>query len=56
MAQVGAEAKPHSEGCRERIRQAMLNDDVGQQKLHAAEQRVAPAGRHCLDEEMTVAL
>ena len=38
--------KPHSEGCRERIRQAMLNDDVGQQKLHAAEQRVAPAGGH----------
>ena len=36
MAQVGAEAKPHSEGCRERISQAMMNDDVGQQRLHAA--------------------
>ena len=24
VAQVGAEAKPHSEGCRERIRQAMM--------------------------------
>ena len=44
MAQVGAEAKPHSEGCRERIRQAMMNDDVGQQRLHAAEQRGSSAG------------
>ena len=43
MAQMGAEAKPHSEGCRERIRQAMMNDEVGQQRLHAAEQRVSPA-------------
>ena len=37
MAQVGAEAKPQSEGYRERIRQAMMNDDVGQQRLRAAE-------------------
>ena len=44
MAQLGAEAKPHSEGCRERIRQAMMNDEVDQQGLHAAEQRVSPAG------------
>ena len=44
VAQVGAEAKPHSEGCRERIRQAMMNDDVGQQRLHAAEQRGSSAG------------
>ena len=36
VAQVGAEAKPHGEGCRVRIRQAMMNDDVGQQRLHAA--------------------
>ena len=28
VAQVGAEAKPHSEGCCERIRKAMMNDDV----------------------------
>ena len=39
-----ARAKPHSGGCRERIRQAMMNDDVGQQRLHMAEQRVSPAG------------
>ena len=44
VAQVGAEAKPHSEGCRERIRQAMMNDDEGQQRLRAAEQRVSSAG------------
>ena len=44
VAQIGAEAKSRSEGCRERIRQAMMNDDVGQQRLHAAEQRVSPAG------------
>ena len=44
VAQVGAEAKPHSEGCRERIRQAMMNDDVGQQRLRAAEQRGSSAG------------
>ena len=37
VAQVGAEAKPHSEGYRERIRQAMMNDDVGQQRVRAAE-------------------
>ena len=40
VAQLGAEATPHSEGCRERIRQAMMRDDVG----HAAEQRLAPTG------------
>ena len=28
-AQLGTEAKPHSEGCRERIRRATMNDDVG---------------------------
>ena len=39
-----AEAKPHSEGCREHIGQATKSDDVGQQRLHAAEQRLAPAG------------
>ena len=44
VAQVGAEAKPHSEGCRERIRQAMMNDDVGQQRLRAAEQQGSSAG------------
>ena len=44
MAQIGTGAKPHGEGYRERIRQAMMNDDVGQQKSHAAEQRVSPAG------------
>ena len=44
MAQSGAEAKPYSEGRRERIRQATMNDDAGQQRLHAAEHRVAPAG------------
>ena len=42
--QVGAEAKPHSEGCRERIRQAMMKGDVGQQRLRAAEQRGSSAG------------
>ena len=44
VAQVGAEATLHSEGCRERIRQAMMNDDVGQQRLRAAEQRGSSAG------------
>ena len=44
VAQLGAEAKPHCEGCRERIKQAMMNDDVGQKRLHAVEQRIAPAG------------
>ena len=44
VAQSGADAKPHSEGCRERIRQAMMSDDVGQQRLHGAEQRCGPAG------------
>ena len=43
VAQVGAEAKPHSEGCRERIRQAMMNENVGQQRLRAAEQRGSSA-------------
>ena len=39
-----AEAKPHSEACRERVRQAAdESDDVGQQRLHA-EQRIAPTG------------
>ena len=38
-AQLGAEAKPHGEGCGERIRQAMMNDDMGQQRLQEAEQR-----------------
>ena len=42
---MGVEAKPHSEGCRERIRQAMMNDDVGQQRLLAAEKRVSSAGK-----------
>ena len=36
VAQMGADAKPHSEGCRELIRQAIMNDDVGQQRLLAA--------------------
>ena len=44
VAQIGAESKPHSERCREHNRQAMMNDDVGEQRLHAAEQRVSPAG------------
>ena len=44
VAQEGAESKPHSEGCRERIRQAMMNDDVAQQRLRAAEQRGSSAG------------
>ena len=41
---MGAEAKPHSGGCRERTIHAVMNDDVGQQRLHAADQRVPPAG------------
>ena len=32
--------RAHSQGCCERIRQAMMNDDVGQQRLRAAEQLV----------------
>ena len=40
VVQSGAEGKLHSEGCRERIRQAVMKDDVGQQRLHAAEQRL----------------
>ena len=56
MAQVSGE------GCRERIRQAVMNDDVSQQRLHAAEKRVAPAGEQQAvaqegrDEEMTETL
>ena len=48
-AQLGAEAKPHSEGCRERIRQAMVNDDMGQQRLQEAEQRRATTGGQVSD-------
>ena len=56
VAQLGAEAKPHSEGCRERIRQAMMNDEVGQQRLHAAEERVSPAeGRRSVATRVEVA-
>ena len=29
-AQLGAEAKPHSEGCWERVRQAVISFDMGQ--------------------------
>ena len=36
--------KPQSEGCGERIRQAMMNDDVGQQRLRAGEQQGSSAG------------
>ena len=36
VAQSGAEAKPHSGGCCERIRHATMSDDVGQQRMHAA--------------------
>ena len=65
VAQLDAEAKPRSEGCRERIRQAMMGNDVGQRRLHAAEQRLAPAGGQqasatrvevAQDEEMTETL
>ena len=48
VAQSGAEAKLHGEGCRERIKQAVMNDDVGQQRLRAAEQRIAPAGQQAV--------
>ena len=40
-----SEAKPQSEGCRDRIREAMMSDDVGQQGLQLAWQRLAPGGR-----------
>ena len=54
VAQLGCVAKPHSEGCRERNRQAMTNDDAGQQRLHAAEQRLAPAvGQQASDVALT---
>ena len=36
VAQSGTEAKPHSGGCRERIRHATKSDDVGQQRMLAA--------------------
>ena len=42
VAQLGAEAKPHSGRCRERITQAVMSDDVGQQRLRTAEQRLPP--------------
>ena len=45
-AQLGTKAKPHSEGFRERIRQAMMNDDMGQQRLQEAEQRRAATEGH----------
>ena len=43
-AQVDAEVKLHSEGCQERIRQALMSDDMGQQKLHERKQRRAVTG------------
>ena len=45
----GAEAKAHSEGCRVRIRQAMMNDDMGQQRLQEALQRRARTGGQVSD-------
>ena len=48
-AQLGAEAKAHSEGCRERIRQGMMNDGMGQQRLHEAVQRRARTGGQVSD-------
>ena len=48
-ARWGTEAKPHSEGCRERIRQAMRNDDMGQQRLQEAGQRRATTGGQVSD-------
>ena len=43
-AQLGHEAYPNREGCQERIRQAMMDDDMGQQRLQEAEQRLATRG------------
>ena len=45
-AQLGTEVKSHSEGCRERIRQAMMVDDMGQQRLQETEQRRATTEGH----------
>ena len=36
-------SRPHGEECRERVRVAMMCDDAGQQRLRAAEERLAPA-------------
>ena len=44
VSQVVAEVKPRGEWCRESTRQAVMNDSAGQQRLHATEQRVSPAG------------
>ena len=48
VAQLGAEAKPHIEGCRDRIRQAMMNDESGP----ATRVEVA---QECQDEAMSQA-
>ena len=36
-------SRPHGKECRERIRVAMMCDDPGQQRLHTAKERLAPA-------------
>ena len=48
-AKLGTEAKPHSEGSRERIRQAMMNEDMDQQMLQEAGQRRATTGSQVPD-------
>ena len=48
-AQMNAEVKLHSEGCRECIRQAMMNDDMGQEKLHEMKQRREATGGQAID-------
>ena len=52
---MGTEAKQHSEGCPERIRQAMMNDDMGQQRLQKAEQRRATTEGHLTFPKVEVA-
>ena len=44
MAATGDEVlRPHGKECRERIRVDTMCDDVGQERLRAAEERLAPA-------------
>ena len=52
-AQFGAEAKPHSEGCQERIRQAMVNDEMSQQKQQEMKQRREATRGQVLDAPTT---
>ena len=46
---MSAEVRLHSEGCRERIRQAMVDDDMGQQRFQDATE--APGTKRSAEEQ-----